>query len=201
MRATCPDCGAQAHVTAFFVEDDGKRLAMTVAGLEPELGRALLGYLGLFKPPKTALRMARAAKLAQEVAELVAAGNVCKDERGGVRRVTTPATWAAGIEQMLAQRGSLSLPLESHGYLRAVVFGLADKADAADERQREADARAGKHLASPSGKSDTSSESPYENRLRWINQTQHAGGFTAEEAKEERRKARERYGVNDDHAD
>ena len=197
MRATCPDCGAQAHVTAFFVEDDGKRLAMTVAGLEPELGRALLGYLGLFKPPKTALRMARAAKIAQEVAELVAVGSVCKDERSGVRRAASPAQWAAGIEQMLAQRSSLSLPLESHGYLRAVVYGLADKADAAAERQRETDARAGNHLGYPSGKSDAPSVSAYENHLRWIAQSEDAGGFTAEEAEEERRKARERYGVTE----
>lgn len=197
MRATCPDCGVQAHVTAFFVEDDGKRLAMTVAGLEPELGRALLGYLGLFKPSKTALRMARAAKLAQEVAALVASGSVCKDERGGVRRTTTPATWAAGIEQMLAQRGALTLPLDTHGYLRAVVFGLADKADAAAERAREASARAGKHLAPTSAKSGAAQESAYESQMRWIDQTLGLGGFTVEEAEQERRKARERYGATE----
>ena len=194
MRATCPECGAQAHVTAFFVEDDGKRLAMTVAGLEPELGRALLGYLGLFKPPKTALRMARAAKIAQEVADLVATGSVCKDERGGVRRPASPATWAAGIEQMLAQRGALTLPLESHGYLRAVVFGLADKADAAAERQREASARAGKHLTTASATPGAARESAYENQMRWIEQTLRTGGFTAAEAEQERAKARQRYG-------
>ena len=48
------------------------------------------------------------------------------DERNGVRRSASPAMWATGIEQMLAQRGSLTLPLENHNYLRAVVFGLAD---------------------------------------------------------------------------
>jgi len=194
MRATCPECGAQAHVAAFFVEDDGKRLAMTVAGLEPELGRAVLGYLGLFKPHKTALRMARAAKLAQEVADLVAAGEVCRDERSGVRRPTTPTQWAAGIEQMLAQRSSLTLPLESHGYLRAVVFGLADKADAAVERQREANARAGKHLTQGAAKvADVPAESALQNQLRWIDQTERVGGFTAEQAEEERAKAREKW--------
>lgn len=72
MRATCPECGTQAHVTAFFVEEDGKRLAMTVAAMPPDLGRATLAYLGLFKPAKTSLRIGRAAKIAAEVAELVA---------------------------------------------------------------------------------------------------------------------------------
>ncbi|MGH8044460.1 MAG: hypothetical protein ACREOX_07600, partial [Stenotrophomonas sp.] len=89
-------------MSAFFVEDDGKRLAMTLAAMQPELGKAVLGYLGLFKPAKTALRLSRAAKIAQEVADLVATGQVCKDERSGVRRSANMASWANGIEQMLA---------------------------------------------------------------------------------------------------
>ena len=147
MRATCPECGTQGHVAAFFVEDEGKRLAMAVAGMQPELGRAVMNYLGLFKPGKTALRLGRAAKLVDEVGQLVAAGTVCKDERTGVRRPAVAAHWVAGIETMLAQRGSMSLPLDSHNYLRAVVFGLADKADAKQERKREDDARSGRHLS------------------------------------------------------
>lgn len=195
MRATCPECGAQAHIAAMFVEDDGKRLAVAVAGMPPELGRAVLGYLGLFKPAKTALRLARAAKLAQEVADLVAAGSVCKDERSGVRRPAGPAMWAAGIEQMLTARASLVLPLESHGYLRAVVFGLADKADAAQERQREDDARVGKHLRPASGTTPSPhQETPLERQLKWITRTLEVGGFSEEEAQAEREKAYAKHG-------
>lgn len=195
MRATCPECGAQAHITAMFVEDDGKRLAVAVAGMPPELGRAVLGYLGLFKPAKTALRLARAAKLAQEVADLVAAGSVCKDERSGVRRPAGSALWAAGIEQMLTARASLVLPLESHGYLRAVVYGLADKADAAQERQREEDARVGKHLRTSSGITPSShQETPLERQLAWIARTLEMGGLNAEEAQAEREKAYAKHG-------
>lgn len=193
MKATCPDCGAQAHLTAFFVEDDGKRLAVVMASMEPALGRAVLGYLGLFKPVKTALRIGRAAKIAQEVADLVAAGSVCKDERNGVRRPAPVATWVEGIETMLAQRGGLNLPLESHGYLRSVVYGLADKADAIVERQREANARAGRHLESAPGK-PAARESKLDTQLAWIAQQETLGGFTPEEAEAERAKARERYG-------
>lgn len=198
MRATCPDCGAQAHLSAFFVEDDGKRLAQLLAEMQPELGRAVIGYLGLFKPAKTALRMARAVKIVQELATLVAAGTVCKDERSGVRRPATPTTWAAGIETMLLQRAALSLPLDSHNYLRAVVYGLADKADAAAERQREESARGGRHLtgASPA----PSKATPYENHLAWIEQTVRSGGFSEEDAEVERQNARVMYGVSDDDA-
>ncbi|MGH8037305.1 MAG: hypothetical protein ACREPD_06150 [Stenotrophomonas sp.] len=198
MKATCPECGSQGHVSAFFVEDDGKRLAMTLAAMQPELGKAVLGYLGLFKPAKTALRLSRAAKIAQEVADLVATGQVCKDERSGVRRSANMASWANGIEQMLAQRHSLTLPLESHGYLRAVVYGLADKADAAAERQREADAQTGRHLSRTSGTASVTpspnAETPLQRQLTWINQMVEFEQFSPEEADEHRRQAHEKYG-------
>ena len=78
MRTTCPDCGCRGHINAFLLEEEGKRLAVTVAAMPPELGRAVLAYLGLFKPAKQGLRMGRAVKLAQEVADLVASGTVCR---------------------------------------------------------------------------------------------------------------------------
>jgi len=190
MRMTCPECGAQAHLAAFFVEDDGKRLAGLFAEMEPVLGRAVLGYLGLFKPAKNALRLSRAVKLTQELVALVNAGTVCRDERSGVRRAATPSLWAQGIETVLTQRSSLSLPLENHNYLRAVVFGLADKADAAAERQREEDARAGRHR---SGVSAAVSETPLQTQLTWIAQQQHLGAMTDAEAETARAKAREKY--------
>ena len=198
MRGTCPDCGAQAHLAAFFVEDDGKRLAAQLADMTPELGRAVIGYLGLFKPAKTALRIARAVKLVQDLAALVDAGSVCRDERSGVRRPATVAMWTAGIEQMLAQRASLTLPLDGHNYLRAVVFGLADKADAAVERQTEADRRVGKHLTQPSGNSPAGNkESPLETHLKWVNDMLKLGGdhYTPEWAEAERAKVRAKYGA------
>ncbi len=193
--ATCPSCAFQADVEAFFVDDDAKRLAAVVADLPPECARAVLAYLRLFKPAKTGLRMARAVKLAGEVAALVAAGNVCKDERGGVRRPATPAMWAQGIEQMLANRDRLSLPLESHGYLRAVVYGIADSADAAAERQKHADAQVGKHLREGSEKpASTPVESKLDNALAFIRQQVHIGAITEAQAQEQRADARRKHG-------
>ena len=192
MRATCPDCGTDGHIAAFFAEADGKRLAASLAAMPPDLGRAVIGYLGLFKPAKTGLRMPRAIKLVDELRALVDAGTVCNDERSGVRRPCTAATWAAGIEQLLVQRGTLTLPLANHNYLRAVVFGLADKADAASERQKEADARVGKHLKPASG--NAVNESPVQAQLTWIDQMADRGGFTPEEAEIERGKAHAKYG-------
>ncbi|HGM4745069.1 hypothetical protein [Stenotrophomonas maltophilia] len=163
-----------------------------------ELAKAVLGYLGLFKPPKSSLRLQRAVKIAQDVAELVATGDVCRDERTGVRRPAGPAVWTAGIEQMLAQRSAISLPLDSHGYLRAVVYGLADKQDAAAERKREEDTRSGKHLARTTGTvgidPSPNAETPLQRQLAWIAQMEEFEQYTAEEAEEERRKAYAKHG-------
>lgn len=195
IQATCPHCAFQGGVEAFFSNADGKRLAAVTAELPPECGRAVIAYLGLFKPLKTGLRMARAIKLASEVAALIKAGSVCKDERSGVRRPASPAMWAQGIETMLAQRDALTLPLESHGYLRSVVFGVADKADAATERQREADAQAGKHLKAESGKSEPVRESRLDNELNYIAQQVGLGFLKPEEATIKRAEAHEKYGA------
>ena len=174
-------------MAAFFIEPDGKRLAATLAGMVPELGRAVIGYLGLFKPAKTALRMARAARLAAEIEALANAGGVCRDERGGVRRPATPATWAAGIEQMLAQRGALTLPLDGHNYLRAVVYGLADKADALAERQTHEHLRAGHRPAAAAAR--------LANQLAWIAQQVLVGAIEPAEAERLRVEARDKYGA------
>lgn len=150
MRVTCPNCCESYPIDAGFADDDGKRLAALFAGIEPVLGRAAISYLRLFRPVKSALRTSRAIRLVEELLDLVRPGTVCRDERGGLRRPAPPAVWAAGIEQLLAAPGKLTLPLSNHHYLRAVVYGLADQADAAAERQREADARVGTRRGGPS---------------------------------------------------
>jgi len=155
MFVTCPcPCGFEFPIEAGFAETDGKRLAALFAGMDQALGRAVLDYLGLFKPAKTRLRMVRAIKVVQQLLDLVNAGNVCRDERGGVRRPASPATWTAAIEQMLANREKLTLPLDNHNYLRAIAFGIADSADAAIERKTEAQRRVGNRLQSASEKPD-----------------------------------------------
>lgn len=190
MQVCCPVCCTDFPIEAALLEGDGKRLAAVLAELEPAVGRALIAYLRLFKPPKTNLRMARAAKLAREVADLVAAGEVSRDERTGVRRPASPGMWAAGMEQMAQQRDRLTLPLDTHGYLRAVVFGLADQADAAAERQREDQARRGVVRRGPAGPAET----PLQRQLAWIEQHLGYGTLTPDQAEGKRAEARATYG-------
>lgn len=125
MRIQCPCCGEQYPLEAGFADDEGKRLAAQFAEMEPKLGRAVLAYLRLFSPARRGLRTSRAIRLVEDLLALVRAGNVTRDARTTDTKPASPAMWAAGIEQMLAQRERLSLPLDNHHYLRAVVYGIA----------------------------------------------------------------------------
>ena len=196
MHVTCPSCNESFPIGAGFLEPDGKRFGMLLAGMEPALGRAVVEYLALFTPARQKLRLAKAVKLVTELDALVRAGTVCRDERAGVRRPATTAHWVAGIEQMLEQRERLTLPLSTHHYLRAIVFGLADQADAAAERQREADVRAGRGRSGTSGAPDAGAIArrlALQEALSKINSLQDLGLIDAEEAG--RRKTAARSGA------
>lgn len=125
MQLHCPCCGEQFPFEAGFADADGKRLAALMAGLDPKLGRAVLNYLRLFSPAKRSLRMTKAIRLVEELVALVDSGMVQRDARTNDSKPATPRIWVAGIEQMLASRERLQLPLENHNYLRAVVYGIA----------------------------------------------------------------------------
>lgn len=178
MRATCPCCDAEFPIESAFADDDGKRLAAALVALDLELARATLRYLRLFKPPKSALRSARAARLVGDLAELVRPGTVCRDERSGVRRPAPSSLWVAAIEQMLTNRAALTLPLEGHNYLRAVAFGMADQADARAER----DTRSVARRPTADGPSPIRAVEPTaQATLKWLAQMHDYGAIDDEE--------------------
>ncbi len=142
----CPSCGFSGDLEAFLIEPEAKRAIARVAALEPALGRVLGPYLRLFGNGKRGVQLRRAVKLIDELVTMVDVGSVCRDERVGVRRKATAAMWAAGVEQVVSNPPSGAL--QNHHYLRAVVFGLADAADAAAERAVEAGKKTGQNRTS-----------------------------------------------------
>lgn len=189
---TCPCCGSEFPWEAGLIEGDAKRLGAVLADMEPPVARAAMAYLRLFKPPKSALRLTRAIKLLQEVVTLIAAGTVCRDERSGVRRAAPAVIWVAGIEQMLQQAERLTLPLGGHGYLREVVYGLADKADAVAERQREQALRDGQRDAPPT---KAAQPSQLDNELAFLRQLLEYQQIDQAEYDRRAVETRQRYGV------
>ena len=69
--------------------------------------------------------------MTRELSSLVTAGHV--QVQGKVARPCPDRIWAAGMEQMIERRASLSLPLRNHNYLRKIVWGMADAEDARNE--------------------------------------------------------------------
>ena len=125
MRLSCPCCGQQFPLEAGFAEADGKRLAALFAQCDPKLGRVLLDYLRLFSAPSRNLRLPKAIVVVEELLALIDTGTVQRDARTPDSRAVTVRHWVMGMEHMLSSRERLTLPLDSHRYLRAVVWGLA----------------------------------------------------------------------------
>ena len=142
MVLECPCCHARFSAAAALLGEDGRRLIERLAKLG-ELGEDVLRYLELFRPAGRALGWSRAARLADDLIEDVQAARV---RRRGVDRAAPRDLWRRGVAQLLARRdaGGLTLPLRSHGYLREVVWRLAEEAAARAERaDEEARRRAG----------------------------------------------------------
>ena len=152
----CPSCGFIGEIEAFLIEPEAKRAIARVAALEPAIGKVIGQYLRLFGTGKRGLQLRRAVKLIDELVALVETGNVCADERVGVQRPASPAMWAAGIEQMITSPPSGQL--ENHRYLRKVVFGIADNADAQAERQAEEQRRQGRRAETRAQPKSTAGE-------------------------------------------
>lgn len=131
MKLVCPSCGAVASAEVWEHDARWREMMQVVASLPAPLPSTVLGYLALFRPGKTALSVKKALRLTRELSALVAQGHI--QVQGQVARPCHPRMWAAAMEQMVERRGTLTLPLKNHNYLRRIVWGVADETD----RQRE----------------------------------------------------------------
>lgn len=138
MRLRCPNCDARFSIDALLgveAESAAARVALMRAfALSGDIGRALVRYLGLFRPDKNELSMKRVAALLDQILPDIEAGRI---ERAGRVWPAPHAAWIAAIEQMCAKRDTLRLPLKGHGYLHEIIAGAANRGEAAAERQVE----------------------------------------------------------------
>lgn len=139
---SCPACGAELDLAVLFAHQaDAQALARLVSVSVP-LGARVLQYIALHTPTKQRLTAAKKIKLVLSLLPDLERQAITSAGRDW----SVPlALWAQGIDQMLATRdaGRLDLPLKGHGYLYAVLQGLADKAEASAEQQAEAQRRTG----------------------------------------------------------
>jgi hypothetical protein len=138
MRVSCLACNAELSLDVLLEHEEARAAMGRLVQLT--MGSLVLRYVALFRPAKRRLSIDRTVSLLLELLPDMERGAITRKGRDWT---VGPDTWRAGFEQMLAARdkGSLTLPLSSHGYLYEVLVGLADKAEAQAERETEEDRR------------------------------------------------------------
>ncbi|QOF68318.1 hypothetical protein IFE17_02765 [Actinobacillus sp. GY-402] len=66
----CPICHSDLHLDSLLEDDAGREMLGIITNLRGDNARALVSYIALFRPEKSALSNSRALKLMQEVLEL-----------------------------------------------------------------------------------------------------------------------------------
>ena len=126
---TCPACGAIFDiVVAFQSEEDRAAFDRLAASVTPLKAR-LMHYIALHRTAKHQLKLRKqAALLLQLLPDLERQAITWKG-----RDWPAPLTaWTQAIDQMLERRdaSTLELPLKGHGYLYAVLAGMAVRGQA-----------------------------------------------------------------------
>ncbi len=138
---SCPTCGAELDLMTLFAHEADQRALARLAAVSIPLGARVLQYVQLFQPPRQRLTARKKIKLLLELLPDLERGAIQHKGRDWAVPLTA---WADAIDQMLALRdaGTLELPMKGHGYLHAILARMADRHEAASEKQREEQRRA-----------------------------------------------------------
>lgn len=140
MKTACPACGATFSLDALLGNEGAREAVMAALAMPAPIGKLLVQYLGLFRPAQRQLSFDRVANLLNELLPMIAAASI---ERNGRTWSAPQEYWAMALNEMIAKRDNLTLPLKSHGYLLAIIEGYSNKAEAKQEAH--AEARKGGH--------------------------------------------------------
>jgi len=136
----CPSCGGEMSLDVLVAHNELRRVLFDLLEKSLSCGSLVLRYVGLFRPAKNRMSADRFAKLIGQLLPDIQREAITHKGRDWPVPVDA---WNAGLEAMLekASAGKLQLPLENHNYLYAVLVGMADKAEAQAESQREEERR------------------------------------------------------------
>jgi hypothetical protein len=144
----CPSCGGEMSLDVLISHSELRQATFALVEKSLALGSLTMRYVALFRPAKNRMSADRWAKLITQLLPDLQRNAI--DHKG--REWYMPLeSWKLGFEAMLekAAAGKLTLPLENHNYLYAVLAGLADKVEAvveeATERSRRAERPAKAH--------------------------------------------------------
>ncbi|WOI47714.1 hypothetical protein [Acidovorax sp. BLS4] len=136
----CPACGTELTLEHLVGHLDDERAFARLVALSVPMAHLVVQYIALFAPEKQRLTLRKKVRLIQQLLPDLQRQAITHKGRDWPAPLYA---WEKGIEQMLAARTTerLQLPMTGHGYLYAILAGLADKHEAAAEQQREQDQR------------------------------------------------------------
>jgi hypothetical protein len=136
----CPVCGSELTPAQVFAHEATQHAFERMIAVSVPLGARVTSYITMFSPPKTRLTIAKQVKLILQLLPDLERQAITHKGRDWPAPLLA---WSAAIEQMEIARavGRLELPLSGHGYLYAILAGMADKRETASERQRESERR------------------------------------------------------------
>ena len=112
MLGRCPVCHSQISLEAVCQDEAGRELLGVLVGLPGESSRALVQYLGLFRPEKRDLSNDRALRLAREALAL------------SPDYMRLSAAMSETVEAIRAKSGAV--PMKNHNYLKRVLEGMPE---------------------------------------------------------------------------
>lgn len=142
MRVSCPSCNAETSLEVLLGREADARAVANFMERHVLFGEVLVRYIALFRPAKRRLGIARMVTLVEELLPDIERGVI---NRKGRDWDAPRDNWRAALETVIAKRdkGTLTLPLTSHGLLHEVLAGLAEKYEARTEAEREQERKRG----------------------------------------------------------
>ena len=127
IRGACPDCGAIRPLSDYLTDAETRAALAAALDCPAGLARRIVPYLALHSPAARCIQAGRLTRLLRELADLLGSGQIT---RQGTTHACPPAVWETAFDQVAAahQAGTLSLPLDGHGYLLAIAHAKAAQA-------------------------------------------------------------------------
>lgn len=141
MRVVCPSCHGELSLDVLLTHEAARIAVAQLAQVSIPFGALTLRYIALFRPEKRGLSIERMVKLINDlVPDLQRQAITRKGRDWG----TDLETWRAAMETVLTKRdkGTLTLPLTSHGLLYEVIASMVDRVEARAEHRVESERRA-----------------------------------------------------------
>ncbi len=147
---SCPVCGAEFDLAVLFKSEESRKTFERLTANCSPLKARLAQYAALAKPPKHKLGTDKALRIIATLLPDIERGAITRNGRDWPAPL---AAWAQAIDQMLERRnaGTLELPMKGHGYLYAILAGMADKFEGQAEQAREQQLRTGPRAATVNG--------------------------------------------------